>query len=243
MSKVTISAATEYIIGSEVSGSDGVCGDLRRVVVDPVARAITHLVVEPRHRQEMGHLVPIDLVESTGSEIQLGCTMSEFQKLDDAEETHFLPGAGGDFGYRQDQMLSLPYYARSMGGMAGAGGMAGTGPGGMGGMGVAGMGAMGRGPARQTIVTGDRVPAGDVEVRRGQPVHATDGAIGRIQGLVVDPSDHHVTHVLLDEGHLWGQKRVAIPISAVTRADDGVWLSLAKDDVRDLPAIDVTDPK
>lgn len=238
MSKVTINRASEYIIGSEVAGSDGVCGDLRRVVVDPVARAITHLVVEPRHRQGMGHLVPIDLVHSTGNEIHLGCTTSEFQELEDAEETHFLPGGGSEFGYTQDQMLSLPYYS----GTAGGGGMAGMGPGNMAGMGVGGMGAMGRGPGRQAIVTDDRVPAGEVQVRRGQPVHATDGAIERVQGLVVDPNDHHVTHVLLDEGHLWGQKRVAIPIGAVTRVDDGVRLSLAKDDVRDLPEIEVTDP-
>jgi len=51
--------ATEFIIGSEVACSDGVCGDLRRVVIDPVARAVTHLVVEPRHRAG-GHLVQGD---------------------------------------------------------------------------------------------------------------------------------------------------------------------------------------
>jgi hypothetical protein len=39
-----MSEATTFIIGSEVSCTDGVCGDLRRVVVDPIARAITHLV-------------------------------------------------------------------------------------------------------------------------------------------------------------------------------------------------------
>jgi hypothetical protein len=83
----------------------------------------------------------------------------------------------------------------------------------------------------------DRVPEGRVQVCRGDRVHATDGAIGRVQGLLVDPSDDHVTHVLLDEGHLWGAKRVAIPISAVTRVDDGVRLSLTKDQVRDLPPV------
>jgi len=72
-------------------------------------------------------------------------------------------------------------------------------------------------------------------------VHATDGAIGRVQGLAVDPGDHHVTHVLLDDGHLWGKKRVAIPIGAVTSVDDGVRLNLDKDQIRDLPAIDVPD--
>ena len=57
-----MSDTTQFIIGTEVACSDGACGDLRRVVVDPVARAITHLVVEPRHRRGTGHLVPIDLV-------------------------------------------------------------------------------------------------------------------------------------------------------------------------------------
>jgi hypothetical protein len=82
-----------------------------------------------------------------------------------------------------------------------------------------------------------------VQVRRGDHVHATDGEIGKVQGLVVDPGDHHVTHVLLDEGHLWGKRRVAIPIGAVTGVVDGVWLSLAKDEVRDLPSVDLDDPK
>ena len=44
-----------------------------------------------------------------------------------------------------------------------------------------------------------------------------------------------MTHVLLDEGHLWGKRRVAIPISAVADFSDGVRLSLAQDAVRDLP--------
>ena len=72
-------------------------------------------------------------------------------------------------------------------------------------------------------------------------VHATDGAIGRVQGLVIEPSDHHVTHVLLDEGHLWGLKRVAIPIGAVASVENGVHLKLTKDEVHDLPEIDLDD--
>jgi hypothetical protein len=109
-----MSETTEFSIGSEVACSDGVCGDLRRVVVDPVARTLTHLVVEPRHRPGTGHLVPIDLVASTTEGIQLRCTISEFEALPDAEETQFLPGASGEWGYGQEQMLSLPYYGLGM---------------------------------------------------------------------------------------------------------------------------------
>jgi sporulation protein YlmC with PRC-barrel domain len=214
-----MSEATEFTIGSEVACSDGVCGELTRVVVDPVARALTHLVVEPTNRQGIGRLVPVELVESTGGEIRLRCTTSKFKALEDAEETRFLPGASGAWGYGQGQMLSMPYFGLGMGGM--------------------GMG-MGAGP--QAVVY-DRVPAGEVEVRRGEHVHATDGPIGQVQGLVIDPSDHHVTHVLLDEGHLWGKKRVAIPISAVQDVKHGVQLSVTKDQVRDLPPVDLAEPE
>ena len=68
----------------------------------------------------------------------------------------------------------------------------------------------------------DSVPLGDVEIRRGDHVHATDGTIGKVHGLIIDPRDHNVTHFLLEEGHLWGHKTVAIPITAVDRLDDGV---------------------
>lgn len=78
-----------------------------------------------------------------------------------------------------------------------------------------------------------------MQVRRGEHVHATDGLIGRVQGLVVDPTDHRVTHVLLDEGHLRGAKQVAVPIGSVTRVDDGVKLELTKDQVRDLPPVEL----
>jgi sporulation protein YlmC with PRC-barrel domain len=241
---------TEFTIGSEVVCSEGACGELRRVVVNPVARALTHLVVEPRFREGNGRLVPIDLVDSSTGEIRLRCTLSEFHALEEAEETHFLPGAAGQWGYGQGQMLSLPVFALGMGmrGRGGRGGMGGMGGMGMGmgmggmGMGMGGMGMRGMGMGPQAT-TEDRVPEGEVEVRRGEHVHATDGDIGRIQGFVIDPTDHRLTHVLLDEGHLWGTKRVAIPVSAVKDVSDGVRLSLTKAEVGELPAVDLDDPQ
>ena len=236
MSEVTVGSTSEYIVGSEATGPDGVCGDLRRIIVDPAAATITHLVVEPRHHSDEERLVPIALVACAGNTIQLRCTASEFRGLKDAEDTHFLAGAAADGSYTDEQKRSIPAYS----GLAGGGGMAGLGPApATGGMGLGGLSAMGRGPARQAIVTDHGVPAGEIQLCSGQLVHATDGAIGRVCGLAVDPSDHHVTHVLLDEGHLWGKKRVAIPFSAVISVDEGVQLDLAKEQVRDLPAIDV----
>jgi hypothetical protein len=230
-----MSESTSFTIGSEVACSDGPCGELRFVVVDPLARALTHLVVEPPHRVGAGRLVPIELVsDASEDQIQLSCTRDEFDALAQAEDTQFLPGMSGDYGYGAGQFFTLPYFGLSGMGM------------GMGGLGSLGMGGMveigGAGGVPQPLVT-ERVPLGEVAVRRGDPVAATDGEIGRVQGLVIDPSDHHVTHFLLDEGHLWGHKRVAIPISAVAEVGaEGVRVSLSKDEVRDLPPVEVTEP-
>jgi len=48
-------------------------------------------VVEPKHRQGLGRLVPIDLVEATAEKIKLRCSSAEFDALEEAEETSFLP--------------------------------------------------------------------------------------------------------------------------------------------------------
>ena len=210
---------TQFTIGTEARCTDGVCGEVVRVVVDPVAEAVTHLVVEPKGRDGLARLVPVDLVEDGTPELRLGCTLAAFDQLDPAEETQFVPGSVGYAAYGPQQVVSWPYY-----GLSPAAGM----PGGVD-LGVAGF---------SPSVTYDRVPLGEVEVRRGDPVEATDGRIGHVQGLVVDPGDHKVTHVLLQEGHLWGRKEVAIPISAVSRVADTIRLTISKHEVQDLPPVD-----
>lgn len=85
-------------------------------------------------------------------------------------------------------------------------------------------------------ITSDRIPAGTAELRPGEHVHATDGPIGKVQGLIVLNHGHRVARVLIGQGHLWGKRTVAIPVSAVADFSDGIRLSLARDEVRDLPA-------
>jgi len=116
-----VSETERFTIGAAVSCTDGDCGDLKWVVVDPVARTLTHLVVEARHRQGIGHLVPIDLVESDANGIRLHCTRSEFEALKDAEETRFLRGASGQWDYEPEHIISLPYFSISTGSILGFG--------------------------------------------------------------------------------------------------------------------------
>ena len=52
----------------------------------------------------------------------------------------------------------------------------------------------------------ERVPPGGLAIHRGTLVEATDGFVGEVGELVVDPQSSHVTHFVLREGHLWGKK-------------------------------------
>ena len=213
-----------YAIGSEVHGEDGPCGKLTRVVMDPVARRVTHLIVLPRGEEGPGRLVPISLAEPAADRIRLRCPVAKFQAMDPAEERWFVPHSDTGRTYHDEQVIAWPFYGIGLGGIGRA------------------FGAMPPDPELDPeILTISRVPAGEVQVRRGERVHAVDGDIGRVQGLLVDPADDHVTHVLLDEGHLWGKKRVAIPIGAVVGVKGGVDLSLTKEQVRHLPALEPDD--
>ena len=155
-----------------------------------------------------------------GGQIRLRCTLEEFARLDPAEEVDL---ASGDYD-------------------GGYGPAAVQGYGDVGGMGVgassSGLG-IGMGLGHQPpVILSHSVPLGETEVERDEPVHATDGEIGRVEGFVVDSARGHVTHVLLQEGHLWGRKHVAIPMSAVASVNAGIRLSISKQQVEDLPPFD-----
>jgi hypothetical protein len=206
---------TALVIGSEAVGSDGYRGEVLAVVVDPAARTVTHLVVEPRGREGLARLVPLDLADLADTAgagpdpVRLRCTETEFMNLEPAEETlaEFVPG------YPDPVQLLPP-------GWRGAGG------------GTADGGTILRIPEKETI---DVVPPGEVEERRGDHVHATDGDIGGLRGLRIDPGSCRVTHVLVREGHVWGHHDVDIPAEMVAGFGDGIRLSVTRQQVRDLP--------
>ena len=214
---------TRFAIGVKASCSDGPCGEVRRLIVDPASDTVTHLVVQPGHQRKAARLVPVDLVEAAAGEVRLRCTRAEFDNLEHAEEADLEEGLGNS-GLLGDALVYD------------AGGEAYS---------PVGMGDLvdvGRAPVSRRVVLKDVVPSGETQLRPGDSVHAVDGHIGRVQGFLVDPGDHRVSHVLLEEGHLWGRKQVAIPLSAVTGVDDGIRLNLTKQQVENLPPVDVDHP-
>lgn len=203
--------ASEFVLGAAVRYSDGAdCGEVERVIVDPAARTVTHLVVRVKHRHILDRLVPVGLVEAAegGSGVRLGCSVDDFRNLDPAEEKH-----------RLTETSSFGYYAVHSG-FAGPSVFPVLGP--------------------PEVVTDETVPFGEVDVHRGERVRASDGEIGHVEGLVIDSGDRRVTHVLLEVRHaLLGHKHVTIPIDAVARVAAGVEVNLTQQQVHDLPSVEI----
>lgn len=207
-------------LGSPVRCADDEFGELTDVVIDPATRRVTHLVVRP-HRREDARLVPVDRVladETQEATICLGCTVAEMTAFELVRESAYLrlgeaPVKDPNWDVGIEDTLALP---SSMG-----------------------MDAFGAGAADidpHVMVSYDRVPLGEVEIRRASSVTSADGHhLGHVDGFVLD--GEQIAHLVLEHGHLWGRREVVIPASAVARVkSDEVVLTLSKDAVGSLPS-------
>jgi hypothetical protein len=87
-------------------------------------------------------------------------------------------------------------------------------------------------------ITRFHTPPNEVALHRGARVNATDGHVGQVGEFMVDPIREKITHLVLCEGHLWGRRDVAIPISLVERVEgDRGHLKVDKHAIEALPAI------
>jgi sporulation protein YlmC with PRC-barrel domain len=196
-------------VNAEVACVDGLCGQSTYVIINPISRQVTHVVVKRKRRPHTQHLVPVDLVgDTTRDLIRLRCTRDELAKIELFTETEYVQERIPDVDYMEDVYLVWPYHIPEL---------------------------------NTTIpVTHQRIPHGELAVHRGARVEATDGHVGRVDEFLVDPVDTHITHLILREGHLWGQKDVTIPVSHIDRIEeDTVYLNLDKHNVGALPAIPI----
>jgi hypothetical protein len=202
-------AEVTLAIGAAAACTDGFRGELKGLVVEPRARAVTHLVIEPEHAQGLARLVPLDHVDATAEPIRLGYTEAEFKDLGPAEETlaEFVPGYEGAV-----QLLPAGEGWRPADGPVAAGETI---------------------PQIREMETIPLVPEDEVEESRGDQVRATDGHLGQLHGLRVNPENGEVLAVLVKR-HPWGHAELAIPIDQVSGFEAGVQLSITKQEAKDL---------
>lgn len=91
---------------------------------------------------------------------------------------------------------------------------------------------------KEVLVKTEDIPVGEEAIHRGAGIEATDGQIGVLEELLIDPAEGHITHLILRKGHLWGKTDVLIPVEAVATFDEKtIYLRLNKAAINKLPTV------
>jgi PRC-barrel domain len=206
----------EIPLQAHVECADGFFGRSVCVLIDPVLDEVTHLVVRETSSPNTQYIVPVNIISATTADtIQLHCSKAEMEKMDPFVYTEFI----------EEKIL------------AGAAGY--------------GTGASGMGSYYMPYVTPEitvqvpvehlQIPPGELAVRRGTRVEATDGYVGKVDEFVINQESGYITYLVMREGHLWGDKNVIIPLSAMGETrDDTVFLKINKHEIGSLPTFPVT---
>ncbi len=199
-------------LNTKVECTDGPCGESMAVVVDPVTKKMTHFVVR---NEEMPpppeRLVPVELVvETTRQLIRLECSKDEVAGMAPFFASRYIPKETPDYSrYRGGEATTEWYQPHAT--------------------------TVG---APHKVVKEEILSEGEQSLHRGALVEASDGYVGLVGELVVGETSGQVTHIVLQEGHLWGKTEMTLPLAAIDRVEeDTVYLKLDKQAIEGLPAI------
>jgi hypothetical protein len=216
-------------INAKVACTDGPAGHCETVIVNPVTQEVTHLVIADKHLPNpTPRLVPLArVVESREDLIRLNCTKVELADMEQFIETQFVSAPAA---VEASAMYGMDWAA--YGGTA-------VPP-------YSGLGSYYVSPYVEAAggasvpVEAERVPPGELAVHRGMTVRTTDGSTGHVHAFLVDAQTGHISHVMVDVGHLLGKKEIAVPLAAIDHVDEEtVYLRLDKHALDGLPAIAV----
>ena len=89
----------------------------------------------------------------------------------------------------------------------------------------------------------EELPKGTVGIVSGMDVIASDGDVGKLDQLVLDPKSGEITHIRMHRGHLWGRKDIVVPLTEISYVTaDSVHLKLDKKTVKELPDVETREP-
>jgi len=198
-------------INAEVHCSDGPVGTVRCVIINPITKKVTDIAVGEKHFPHLEVLIPLKLISETTPEcVQLSCTRAELRNREPFTEVQFIPGS--------DSYHDLEYE-----------------------FGQYHLWPYVEPDEYEFPSAVERIPYNEFGFHKGAKVWDKDNQrVGTVDEFLIEPSDGHITHLVLRKGHLWGQKDVTIPVSEIDRIEeDEVYLKLNKHKIEQLPAIPV----
>lgn len=201
---------TEIPLGKDVHCTDGPAGRSSHLILNPLNRRATHLVVRKRHFPHSDHVVPMELVaETNGSEIRLACSTHELRLLDPFTETRMVEVDLLEVDYPFDRLLMWPY-------------------------------ATPEGKElipidEERVPSGELAVSERARVRTSEGEH-----VGSVDAFVVNPADGRITHLAVREGHPWHRKEVMVPAGQVAHmTEETVYLKLGRRQIAVLPTIPI----
>jgi sporulation protein YlmC with PRC-barrel domain len=198
-------------LGKRARCSDGAARELVDLVLDAGSRRVTQLVVQPKHNPGDARLVPVELAAAGEHEISLRCTEKQLEEMSLVHESAYV-GTGEQVEEEEDgwevgvrDMQVIPDYLPT------------AAPGDL---------------APEVVVTYDRVPKGEIELRHASDIFSADRHhLGSVDGVVVD-ADGRISQLLLGRGHLWWKREISIPAEAVAElTNDMVTLGVSKSEL------------
>lgn len=209
----------DFHVGAQVHCTDGECGRLLKVVVDPHTQRVTDLVVERGFVLPVDRVVPADLVERTrNGDVYLGTDQNALQAYPEYREVEFTEPAPGvkaglydkgdvrcwQSGYRmacEEPVIPL---------------------------------------VKKRIHVG--VDADLAVVERGTPIVNSQGRIGKVDHLLADAETGEISHLVVRKGLI--PYYPILPISAVrVVSDEAVTVDLSEEEVDDLVRYRNRDPE
>jgi sporulation protein YlmC with PRC-barrel domain len=195
----------DVILNADVRCTDGEGGQAEALVLNPVSRVASHLVVEIKGLGRQQVLLPLSVVaESSAKHIAANCTRADLAQMAPFLKMVRMESQGLDtmdaqalFGAEQQSGAGFQDFS-----FGGAG--------------------------SSEMVEVEAIPETEIVVRHGIPVEATDGKAGEVDGFSLDPQTGQITHLVLREGHLF-KKDVLIALDQIDRIGEmAVNLNIAK---------------
>jgi hypothetical protein len=196
---------------ARVECTDGICGESATVIINPIFKTVTHFVLidKTQHKHEQ-RLVPIEyIINASMDSITLDCSKVDLAQMEPFIETRYIESPVSDIGYSGGGYDTVYLMPYTV-------------------------------PENPKITPheSERIPEGELAIHRGMHVEATDGVIGQVGEFLIDEDSGTITHLVLLEGHLFGEKEVTLPISAVSVVTEkSIYLNLDKNAVNASPEI------
>jgi uncharacterized protein YrrD len=194
----------KFKLGTKVISNKGEhIGDIERVVIDPVTKSVTDVVIEKGVLFKEDRVVPVNLIEMADEDrVTLRLDEDELEELPEFEETNYLYIGDVD---REDYpgvepvplipVVPSPYASASP--------------------------AIPVASPQPLIEEKERhIDPGDVAIKENAPVYDVKGKkLGDVEQILSDPESHRITQFVISEGLLLKEKK-NVPISWVSEIDE-----------------------